>query len=621
MTQPLRKAKAVANAAIHMLASLKLAVCLIVTLAAVIGFATIVETNHGRQYSQWFIYHSLWFIGLLGLLALSVFSAAYVRFPWKRHQTGFVITHAGLLVLLIGSMITHLRGIEGQIVLVEGASTDQLTLNEHSQITAYWSGRPHERPYVFTFDSGPVDWRPGTELDVGNVDGLSARVLRYYQRSEPVEDWVRDSTGRGGPLIRFQLDGPHGGGRIEHFLVDADYGAEVFVGPIAIRLQKAASDAMVADFLQPAVKKLGEKGLLTVYYDNQVQHVSVDQNVGQVVALGDGGAKVELVQYLANAKLDAAGRFQSIGEDLRNPLVELKVNLPGDEQAYRQVAFAKSPLLNFDGVYERECPIKFVYQHPKIDLGTAIEFLQAGDGKLYGRTIESGKTKSHGEVVRGSQIQLPQGFAFTVAEYFPNARREISFRRAERQESDNEAGGSAAVKVEIGAAGAKKTLWLQRNHPEFATGAVDLPAGVLRAHFTTAQTPLGFSIELLEFEREMNPGNSGNAAYSSIVRVKDDHRKLDDERVISMNQPLSHRGFRFYQSSFREAGHGKEASIFSVAYDPGRMLKYVGSLMVCLGVATMFFMRAYFFKKPSSVRAESEPTKDESRDFEAVKVA
>jgi hypothetical protein len=143
----------------------------------------------------------------------------------------------------------------------------------------------------------------------------------------------------------------------------------------------------------------------------------------------------------------------------------------------------------------------------------------------------------------------------------------------------------------------------------------------LRAHFTTAQTPLGFSIELLEFEREMNPGNSGNAAYSSIVRVKDDHRKLDDERVISMNQPLSHRGFRFYQSSFREAGHGKEASIFSVAYDPGRMLKYVGSLMVCLGVATMFFMRAYFFKKPSSVRAESEPTKDESRDFEAVKAA
>ena len=119
--------------------------------------------------------------------------------------------------------------------------------------------------------------------------------------------------------------------------------------------------------------------------------MAVDQNVGQAVAVGDSGAKVELVQYLSNAKLDAAGQFQSLGEDLRNPLVELKVKLPGDEEPYRQVAFAKSPLLNFDGVYERDCPVKFVYQHPKIKPQTAIEFLQADDGKLYGRTIATGK--------------------------------------------------------------------------------------------------------------------------------------------------------------------------------------------------------------------------------------
>ena len=96
----------------------------------------------------------------------------------------------------------------------------------------------------------------------------------------------------------------------------------------------------------------------------------------------------------------------------------------------------------------------------------------------------------------------------------------------------------------------------------------------MRTHFTTAQVPLGFSLELVDFKREMNPGKIGNAAYSSVVRVKDKERQLDDERLISMNQPLSHHGFRFYQSSFREAGHGKEASIFSVAYDPGRPLKY-----------------------------------------------
>ena len=93
----------------------------------------------------------------------------------------------------------------------------------------------------------------------------------------------------------------------------------------------------------------------------------------------------------------------------------------------------------------------------------------------------------------------------------------------------------------------------------------------------------------------MNPGQVGNAAYSSVVRVLDKEHPVDDKQLISMNQPLSHNGFRLYQSSFREAGHGKEASIFSVAYDPGRPLKYVGSLMICVGITTMFYMRAYSF--------------------------
>ena len=140
---------------------------------------------------------------------------------------------------------------------VEGATTDQLTLNERSQIATYWADRPHDRPYVFTFDSGPVDWKPGTSLHIGSVDGLSARVLHYYHRSRPVEKWIADAAKRGGPMIRFQLEGAHGGDRVEHFLTDQDYGAEIFVGPIAIRLQKASSEAMLADFLHPPENELG----------------------------------------------------------------------------------------------------------------------------------------------------------------------------------------------------------------------------------------------------------------------------------------------------------------------------------------------------------------------------
>ncbi|MFI4876074.1 MAG: cytochrome c biogenesis protein ResB, partial [Blastopirellula sp. JB062] len=38
------------------------------------------------------------------------------------------------------------------------------------------------------------------------------------------------------------------------------------------------------------------------------------------------------------------------------------------------------------------------------------------------------------------------------------------------------------------------------------------------------------------------------------------------------------------------------ASVFTVNYDPGSALRYWGCLLVILGIATMFYMRAYFFK-------------------------
>ncbi len=601
----LRKARTYANALIYALASLNVAVAVILLLAAVIAAGTVLETKYGRPYSQWFVYHSGWFLGLLGLLAASVFCAAYVRFPWKRHQTGFVITHAGLLVLLGGSILSYWRGIEGQIVLVEGRPTDQLTLNDRSQITAYWANRPKDRPYVFTFESGPVDWKAGKTVQIGSVDGMSARVLKYFHRSEPIENWVADGDGRSGPLIRFRLQTPPGGHAettalsqnqpITGFLADQDYGAEALFGPIAIRLQRTTSDAMLADFLHPTDKDLGEKGVLTVYYKESVERVLVDQHLGQAVKIGDTGAKVELVQYLSNAKLDAAGRFQSVGNDVRNPLVELKIELPDDKQPFRQVSYAKSPLLNFDGVYERECPVKFRYQHPKVKPSSAIEFLQARDSKLYCRTITDGKCNSQGEVANSSRFRIQGGFAFTITDYMPHAKREISFKPAECTAGEVQPIESDAAEVEITTAGATKTLWLERNSPEFDSRTIDMPEGLLRTQFSAGQAPLRFSIELVNFKREMNPGAIGNASYSSEVRLIDKERHIDEKQLISMNAPLVHNGFRFYQSSFRDAGHEKEASILSVAYDPGRAPKYIGSLMICVGITTMFYMRAYSF--------------------------
>jgi hypothetical protein len=124
-----------------------------------------------------------------------------------------------------------------------------------------------------------------------------------------------------------------------------------------------------------------------------------------------------------------------------------------------------------------------------------------------------------------------------------------------------------------------------------------MPGGPLLLRYGNEQIPLGFVLRLTNFERQLNPGREGDAAFASVVQLVDEEGEIDESREISMNQPLSHRRFTIYQSGFDESGHGRETSLFSVAYDPGRPLKYAGSLMICAGIGIMFYMRAYFFKR------------------------
>ena len=72
--------------------------------------------------------------------------------------------------------------------------------------------------------------------------------------------------------------------------------------------------------------------------------------------------------------------------------------------------------------------------------------------------------------------------------------------------------------------------------------------------------------------------------------------------TISMNEPLTHRGYTFYQASYireedprtgRETG--RVQSVLQVGKNPGRVVIYTGSLLVVLGAFVQFYMRAGLF--------------------------
>ena len=102
------------------------------------------------------------------------------------------------------------------------------------------------------------------------------------------------------------------------------------------------------------------------------------------------------------------------------------------------------------------------------------------------------------------------------------------------------------------------------------------------------QTELPFSVELVDFQREVHPGTQTPKSYRSKVVLRDG----DSEwyALIQMNEPLRYRGYTFYQASFMQR-EGQEATVLAVVKNAGRIFPYLSSLILCLGVLVHLLLR------------------------------
>ena len=141
---------------------------------------------------------------------------------------------------------------------------------------------------------------------------------------------------------------------------------------------------------------------------------------------------------------------------------------------------------------------------------------------------------------------------------------------------------------------------------------IDFPDANYRACFDFDHYSFPFSLTLKRFEPGRDPGSSNPATFRSDVTLSDAERGIRDEpEAIFMNNPLTHRGWTFYQSSFEKVDDpdtgqpkGAYASVFQVHYDPAWKIIYSGCLLVVIGIVLQFTMRAGLFSDGG--RRESE---------------
>src|SRR6184192_1158012 len=120
------------NPIFEFFASLRLAVVLlaVLILAAIAG--TIYESSFDAKVSRAYVYGAPWFNLWLVLLGANLAVSALSRWPWHKHHLAFLITHLGIITLLIGSLIGRIFGIEGTMTLFKGEPpANRLLIDQH----------------------------------------------------------------------------------------------------------------------------------------------------------------------------------------------------------------------------------------------------------------------------------------------------------------------------------------------------------------------------------------------------------------------------------------------------------------------------------------------------------
>lgn len=98
---------------------------------------------------------------------------------------------------------------------------------------------------------------------------------------------------------------------------------------------------------------------------------------------------------------------------------------------------------------------------------------------------------------------------------------------------------------------------------------------------------LPFSIKLYDFIMERYPGTNSAASYASEVQLVDAQKNIKKDYRIFMNNILTHRGYRFFQSSYDTDEKGTYLSVNHDAW--GTRITYLGYGLLTIGMILLFF--------------------------------
>jgi hypothetical protein len=461
-------------------ASLKLAVLVVIAFAVILAKGTFVEADLDAAAAQKLVYNSIWMQIVLGLLAINLTGVMVDRWPWKRHHVGFISAHIGIMVLILGSVITQKFGIDGSMILGIGETSDRIMIsNTDLSVNSSYDGIKMANLYRKEVDFYLHPPSPENPIRIPTPSG-EIKILDYLPYAYQENKVIEGDPERDGAAVRFQLQNDR------------------------VNL----SEWMI----QPGVSKSAQKSV--------------------------GPARVILSQDI----------------------------------------FIPQKPENLLALRPSSDPKKLYY-----------DIYLARLGKIKSGMISAGDAVDTGWM----------GLKLRILKYHKSGREEITFKKNNRPTPLT----SAAILIEFNG----RKQWAPMNSMvKFFT-----EQAAYFLFYGNREIRAGFNMSLKEFKIGRYQGTVRAASYESVVEMNESgllpapsaksavDAPAPKTRTISMNEPLDAHGYTFYQASFQadeETGR-PQASILSVNRDPGRWIKYFGSLLIVFGICHLFYRKRGVVKR------------------------
>lgn len=378
------------------LASLKLAVFIIIAIATLTAVGTFVESKYDAFAAKKLVYDTPWMFGVMCLLAINLIAVMVDRWPWKRRHAAFVLAHVGIIILMCGQWVTSNFGLDGSLRIGIGekgryVQVPQTDLTVYSSFDGDRYSKTLEQEVDF-FMKPPSVEKP---FSVMTMDG-SIDIIGYEKYVIPSRQVVAVDKGNYGPAIRFQIESAMF--NVIEWLVQRKPGTPAVqnFGPATLHLgTEVPAEGRGVNEIFLNVTDDGKVRYAVFHKDQKKVFLTGVVPEGGVFEPGWMGSKVRVLRYLPKAKDD--WEIKPVPRPSPLTTAAIKVKFKGSEQWVLQNDMVK--FFTDQGAY------LLTWANRRIDLGFDLK-LDHFDVTRYQGTMRAMAYKSIVETPEGATQEI-----------------------------------------------------------------------------------------------------------------------------------------------------------------------------------------------------------------------